>query len=69
MRQSSHEYHMILLCEYFKDSRVELLPDFYYSYPNMVKFDQLMNSVNTELPKNSAIRGIICEAYTSTKAF
>ena len=42
------EYHMIMVCEYFTDSRVELLPDFYYSYPNMVKFDQLMNTVNSD---------------------
>ena len=61
------EFHMIMVCEYFKDSRVELLPDFKYSYPNMVKFDQLMNTVNFELFKNlSALCGIICKAYTSS---
>ena len=44
---------MIVVCEYFEDNRVELLPDFYYSYPNMMKFDQLMNSVNVELLKKT----------------
>ena len=39
----------------------------YYSYPNMMKFDQLMNSVNFELLKKlSALCGIICEAYKSS---
>ena len=47
------EYHMIMVCEYFRDSRVELLPEFYYSYPKMVKFDQLMNTVNIELLKKT----------------
>ena len=32
----------------------------------MIKFDQLMNSVNIELLKKfSALCGIICEAYKS----
>ena len=46
------EYHMIMVCEYFEDSWVEF-SDFYYSYPNMVKFDHLMNSVNVELLKKT----------------
>ena len=61
------EYHMIMVCEYFTDSSVELLPDFYYLYPNMVKFDQLMNTVNFDLLKKlSSLCGIICNAYTSS---
>ena len=56
---------MIMVCEYFEDCRLELLSDFYYSYPNMVKFDQLMNSVIFELKKLSALCGIICKACTS----
>ena len=61
------EYHVIMVCEYFRDSRVKLLPDLYYSYPIMVKFDQLMNTVNIELLKKlSALCGIICKAYTSS---
>ena len=47
------EYHVIMLGEYFKDSRVELLPDFSYLYPIMVKFDNLMDSVNIELLKKN----------------
>ena len=30
------QYHMIMVCEYFRDSSVELFPDLYYSYMNMV---------------------------------
>ena len=61
------EYHMIMVCEYFRNSREELLPDFHYSYPNMVKLDQLMKTVNFELlKKHSAVCGIICKAYTSS---
>ena len=56
---------MIMVCEYFRDSRVELLPDFYYLYPNI----EMMNSVNIELLKKlSALSGIICEAYTSSNS-
>ena len=58
------ENHMIMVCDYFRDSRVELLPDVYCSYPNMVKFDQLMNF--ELLKKLSALCGIICKAYTSS---
>ena len=58
---------MIMVCEYFRVSRVELFPDFYYSYLNMVKFDQLMNTVNIELLKKlSALCGIISKAYTTS---
>ena len=58
---------MIMVCEYSRDCRVGLLPDFYYWYPNMVKFYQLMNTVNFELLKQlSALCGIICKAYTSS---
>ena len=34
----------------------------------MVKFDQLMSSVNIELLKLSALCGIICKVYTSSIA-
>ena len=58
---------MIMVCEYFRDSKVELLPDFYYSCPNTVKIDQLMSTVNFELLKKlSALCGIICKNYTSS---
>ena len=50
---------MIMVCEYFEDSRVELLPDFYSSYPNMVKFGHLMNSVNFEVLKKISALAVL----------
>ena len=39
------EYHYILICEYFKEHRVKLLPSFYWKRPNIVKFYDLFNSI------------------------
>ena len=46
------EYHLIMVCEKLREKRVELLPKFFNSKPNMIKFAQLMNTVNIELLKN-----------------
>ena len=60
------EYHLIMVCDYFRDNKVERLPKFFYWYPNMMNFDELMNSVNIELLKKlSPLCGIICNACTS----
>ena len=60
------EYHLLMVCETFRDKRVELIPKFFHSFPNIMKFDQLMNSMNIELLENlSVLCGAICNAGTS----
>ena len=40
------EYHMIMICEHFRDVRVKYIKPFYYKRPSMWKFVQLMNSTS-----------------------
>ena len=43
------EYHLVLKCESFDDKRKEFLPKYYYNYPNIIKYDQLMNVTDKNL--------------------
>ena len=57
------EYHLLLVCKKFRYEREKYLPVFFYMYPNLIKFDQLMNSVNVDLLRNlSALCRTICDA-------
>ena len=40
------EYHVTLVCEYFRDVRKKFIKPFYYQRPNMMKFLDLMTSVS-----------------------
>ena len=40
------EYHMIMICEHFRDVRVKYIKPFYYKRPSMWKFIELMNSTS-----------------------
>ena len=40
------EYHVTLVCEYFKDVRKKYIKPFYYQRPNMMIFFYLITSVN-----------------------
>ena len=62
------EYHLLLTCNEFSEKREELLPEFLYEYPNVIKFDQLMNSTNNTQLRNLAslcefIRTICCAKF------
>ena len=48
------EYHLVLQCESFDDRCKEFLPNYYYNYPNVIKYDQLMNVTDKNLLKNLA---------------
>ena len=38
------EYHIALICEYFKDVRGKYVKQYYYNRPSMMKFIELMNT-------------------------
>ena len=60
------EYHWVMVCENVRDIREKLIQKFFQSFPNITKFDQLMNSMNIELLENlSVLCGAICNAGTS----
>ena len=40
------EYHVTLVCEYFKDIRKKCIKPFYYQRPNMMNFFDLLTSVS-----------------------
>ena len=53
-RWKPDEYHLVLQCKSFDDKRKEFLPKYYYNYPNVIKYDQLMNVTDKNLLKNLA---------------
>ena len=40
------EYHYIMICPYFRQRRGPYLKHYFYTRPNMLKFDQLISSEN-----------------------
>ena len=49
------EYHYILSCSHFRDSRVKFIKRYYYCHPNTLKFKQLMNTENP-----NELRNLVC---------
>ena len=48
------EYHALLCCPIFAFARAELIPRTFWEYPNLSKFDKLMNSNDSKVLKNLA---------------
>ena len=42
------EYHIALICKYFKDVREKYVKQYYYNRPSMMKFIELMNTHNSK---------------------
>ena len=49
------EFHFILVCPYFNDSRQNLLPEYYYKYPTQQKFIQLLSCKNENIIRSLAL--------------
>ena len=45
-RDIGDEYHMFLTCPRFQNERRKYIKRYYYSHPNTVKFEQLLNCTN-----------------------
>ena len=46
------EFHFLLVCKQFHESRTKFIKSYYYRHPNILKFEQLMNATNlNELKK------------------
>ena len=42
------EFHVALICEYFKNNREKYNKPYYYNRPSMIKFIKLMNTPNSK---------------------
>ena len=42
------EYHVALICEYFKNIREKYIKPYCYTRPSMIKFIELMNTPNSK---------------------
>ena len=51
-RDVGDEYHMLLVCPRFENERLRYLNRYYYSHPNILKFEQLMNSTSKKILSN-----------------
>ena len=40
------EFHFLLVCKQFHESRTKFIKSYYYRHPNILKFEQLMNVTN-----------------------
>ena len=50
------EYHRLLNCRFVSAERQDFLPIFYFTHPNLIKYDQLMNTSNRTLLMNMCLR-------------
>ena len=63
------EYHLLFVCKKFENRRKILLPGLYQSFPNVIKYDQLMNTNNIKLLKNlSVLCGAIYDMLLHTSS-
>ena len=51
-RNVGDEYHLLLTCPHFETERHRYLKRYYYSHPNTLKFEQLMNCTNKKILLN-----------------
>ena len=49
MNVTGDEFHYLFICPFFKEKRSELLPKYYFEFPNVNKFNELFNSSNKTL--------------------
>ena len=42
------EYHIAMICKYFKDVREKSVKEYYYNRPSMIKLIELMNTHNSK---------------------
>ena len=58
------EFHYILACNFFHDTRKQFIKPYYYRNTNTIKFNQLMNSSNKTVIKNlCAFTAIIMKTF------
>lgn len=43
------EFHVLLICERFKSERTLYIKPYYYRRPNILKFEQIMNTTNRKM--------------------
>ena len=49
------EYHYLLTCNKFSNERHRFLKPYFYVHPNVLKYNELMNSANVQTLKNLCI--------------
>jgi len=51
MNSIENEYHFLMVCPYYRDLRMRFIPKYYYTWPTIQKFKNLMQTENTKLIK------------------
>jgi hypothetical protein len=49
------EFHYLMVCNYSTEKRKQLIPNYFHSYPNIIKYQELLKSSNSEILKNLSI--------------
>lgn len=59
------EFHYLLVCPFFLNERNKLIKKYYHKYPNIIKFNELLNTKNeTQLNKLSKFMGHVMSAFS-----
>ena len=62
------EFHTLFECSFFSTQRQDMLPKYYYRYPNTFKMEKLLNSKNiSKLLKLCKLIGAIIAKFRSSK--
>ena len=49
------EFHYLMVCNYFTEKRKQLIPNYFHRYPNIIKYQELLKSSNSDILKNLSI--------------
>ena len=65
-RDVGDEFHMVLICTYFKEERSKYIKPYFYRNPNILKFQQLMNTSEKKILINLCFFVKIISRTTNT---
>ena len=54
MNVTENEFHFVLVCPFYRDLRIKLLPCYYYTWPTVTKFKLLMQNKQCGVVKKLA---------------
>ena len=68
LRELGDEFHYVLVCPHFTEQRRKLIPRYYSTRPNIIKYIELMKCNNINMAKRTSLfTRKIMDAFTNTQ--
>ena len=65
LKEIGDEFHYLFTCPYYQTKRTELLPKYYCKYPNVIKYNELLNTTKRDVLLK--LKHFICFINSSLK--